>query len=205
MKRFYNILVSNFLILLCNSLFAQVNPPGTDSLGSFRGIPWGASPGFVRENETSLYLQSFKGFGTYSLSFNGEFADKQVRIDYSFRDDKFIEGAYTLNTVGDIRTDYTDIQTFLAHQFGSPDYWSNSLVGSENIWIKVNDYGKYKGPELYWQFVNGFIVLHASKFKDEITVTIMYVVNKNIPGYGSNKIFIPAQHPLPELPDSNTH
>lgn len=162
-----------------------------DSLKNFRGINWGASPELVRETEQSAYLQSFNGFGTYSLSFSGQFADKQVRIDYSFKNNKLVEGSYTLQSVGDVKKDFIDVKNHLTTVYRKPDYRANRSIASGDIWNKINDYGKYKGPELYWEFENGFIALVAGKFKDEITITVMYVAAGKISDYNTEELFIP--------------
>ena len=162
-----------------------------DSLQGFRGIPWKSSPEFVRENESARYLQSFIGFGTYALSFRGRFAGYTMRIDYSFQDNKLIEGGYILDEPDDIIISFNTIERELTKKFGLPDYWANSRIGSGNIWIKVNEFGKYNGPQLYWEFSNGFIALHAGRFKDKITITVLFVTGKRISQYNTNRLMPP--------------
>ena len=50
----------------------------------------------------------------------------------------------------------------------------------------VTKYGKYRGPELYWRFSNGFIALIASRFEDKITLTILYT-KESIESYNKDR------------------
>lgn len=178
------------VVIILNGLIfsAEIQSSRFDSLSTFRGISWGSSPEFVRDNETAAYMQSFKGFGIYAISYSGNFAGYKARIDYSFKDNQLHEGSYSFENFDNILRTFTRLKNELVSIYGSPNYWANKLITSDNIWIKINDYGKFKGPELYWEFSNGFIALHASRFKDKQTLTILFVHKKKISDYNSNKL-----------------
>jgi hypothetical protein len=151
-------------------------------LTGFRNAPWGSSVNEVKNMETESYMQSFQGFGIYAISYKGKVAGLTAWIDYTFINDKLIEGSYLFEPPGNFGDDFNKLRIFLVSGYGNPDF----RAGPDSIWIKVTDYGRFKGPELYWQFNNGFIALIASKFNDEITIIILYS-NRSIEEYNKER------------------
>jgi hypothetical protein len=182
-------------ILNCFNFSTNYAQPQNDSLLIFRHNKFGDSPELVKENETASYMQDFRGFNVHVISYADEFADLEVRIDYTFRNGILTEASYNIDNTDDLFGDFIKLRTKLENVFGEPHYFANSRISDSAIWIRQNDYGAYKGPELYWQFANGFIVLHASKFKDEESLTVLYVMNKTIDNYGGEKIQMPNWSP----------
>jgi hypothetical protein len=180
------------LFVLINILFINSNVlcqsviPG--DLKGFRGYNWGVSLDYVKTTETESYLQSFHGFGIDALSYKGEIAGINARIDYSFKDGKLFEGTYTINPEDEIRNDFNKIEKYLSGEFGKPNFRAGRSIYSDSIWVKVNDYGKYKGPELFWKFSNGFIGLIAAKFENDVTITVVYSKGNSIEEYGLDRI-----------------
>ena len=160
----------------------------TKELKGFRGYNWGISLDYVKSTETKSYLQSFHGFGIDALSYKGDIAGLTARIDYSFKDGKLFEGTYTINPEDEIKSSFNKLEKYLIDEFGKPNFRSGRLINSDSIWVKVNDYDKYKGPELFWKFSKGFIGLIASKFEDDITITVLYSKNNSIEEYGQDRI-----------------
>ncbi len=154
-------------------------------LKDFRGIPWNASKEDVKKNENAYYLQLFSGFGIEALSYKGKIAGLEARIDYTFRNNKLIEGSYSISSNSSFKSDFISLTEYLSKQYGKPDYMAGPLIHSDSVWIKENNYGKFRGPELYWKFKNGFIGLHSSRFRERITTTILFVYGKTIEEYGS--------------------
>lgn len=149
---------------------------------------WGVSSVEVESSETLPALQSFSGFGVYTLSFGGEFAKIKCRVDYSFKEDKLTEGMYVIDDVENITETFEELQKHLTEFYGKPDHWANHFITDNDIWIQETPYGKYRGPELYWEFNNGFIGLIASRFKDEISIKVLYAGNVSIEKYGYENV-----------------
>lgn len=178
-----------FLIfpLFCLSIFSQTNKINSNRLEGFRGIPWGVSKDSVRNKENAEYLQSFKGFGIESLSYKGEIAGLECRVDYTFRDGKLAEGMYSFKPK-ELKSDYLLLYDFIAKSYGKPKYMSGRSINARDVWIKENNYGRFRGPELYWSFSNGFIALQAARFKEDININIIFAAGKTIEEYGSENI-----------------
>jgi hypothetical protein len=188
-KKFLSINLVLFTFLtICKHTYSQTI---SDSLYSFRGTYFGAKAQQVEANETAKYMQDFNGLNIHALSYKGEFAEIDVRIDYVFREGILVEGSYNIADSDNLIDDFKRFFEALKNDFGSPTFYSNGLIDNDNIWIKASDYGAYKGPELYWQFKNGFIALIASKFKNEETLTTIYTINKNISEYGPDIMELP--------------
>jgi hypothetical protein len=138
--------------------------------------------------ETAQGLQSFSGWGIYTLSYKGWFASMNARIDYTFIENKLIEGAYILEP-GD---DYTDIfqscREKISDEYGKPNSWAVALINQKNIWQKKNNIGLYEGPQLFWLFEEAFIALHSSKFKDKITITVLFSGREGIGDYNAESL-----------------
>jgi len=179
-----------FKLSLCINVncLAQNNTLMYDSLRGFNGFTWGNSSQFIRNEETSKYMQTSLGFSRSVVSFSDEIEGFDSRIDYVFKEDELIEGSYTFNNVEDIQTIFSTMQEMLRNKYGKPDFWATAHINSKNIWKRVNNYGLFRGPELYWQFENGFIVLHSSKYVEDITLSIIYVHNKTIEQFSEDNL-----------------
>jgi len=192
MKNFIPVSKRICLFVLVNILFIESNIlsqtviPG--DLKGFRGYNWGNSLDYVKSTETENYLQSFHGFGIDALSYKGKIAGLTARIDYSFKDGKLFEGTYTINPDDEIGNDFNKLKEYLSDEFGKPNFRAGPSINSDSFWIKINDYGKYKGPELFWKFSNGFIGLIAAKFEDDISITVLYSTSNSIEEYGQDRI-----------------
>jgi hypothetical protein len=155
------------------------------TLPEFRGAKWDSSLNEVKEKETAYYLQTFHGFGIEALSYKGKIAGLDARIDYDFKNKKFTEGSYRVISDDNFKEDYSTLFNFLVNLYGKPDRRSGFLYTSDSVWIKTNDYGIYAGPSLYWEFKDGFIGLISQKYKEEITLIVLYAYNVTIEEYNS--------------------
>lgn len=155
------------------------------ALPEFRNIKWDSSLEDVREQETAYYLQTFSGFGVEALSYKGEVAGLDARIDYTFRNDKFNEGSYAVITKDNFSEDFLTLLNFIKNNHGEPEYRLGPHYTSSSVWIKINDYGMFLGPSYYWVFRDGFICLVSQKFKQEITLSILYVYGLTIEEYNA--------------------
>jgi len=157
-------------------------------LPEFRNVKWGSSLKDVEEKETADYLQKFSGFGIEALSYEGNIAELDARIDYTFKNKKLSEGSYTVISKDTFREDFQILLGFLENHYGSPGYSSGPLYTSDSVWIKTNDFGMFTGPSLYWVFKNGFIGLISQKFKEEITLTILFASDLTVNEYNSKNL-----------------
>jgi hypothetical protein len=192
MKNFLSVFERLNLFILLNILFVDCNIFSqtiiSRELKGFRGSDWGSSINKVKEAEKEDYLQSFHGFGIDALSYSGGIAGLNARIDYSFKDNKLFEGTYTINPEDDIKFGFNKLERYLIGEYGKPNFRAGKSINSDSIWINVNDYGKFSGPELFWKFDNGFVGLIASKFENDITITVLYSNDKSIEEYGSDRL-----------------
>lgn len=177
--------------LLFGVLFSAVElfaapPDSTARMPLFRNIPWNVSLEYVRENETAYYLQKFTGFGVETISFKDETAGLAARIDYTFKNNKFTEGACIITADDDFKDDLILLLKFLSDELGRPGYRSGPLVTSDSIWTKENDYGSYHGPSFYWQYGDGFVALISRKFEDDISITVLYAHGSSLARYVEN-------------------
>ena len=172
------------VLLTDTSLYSQTKI--YKELTGFRDVTWGSTIDRVKEVETESYLQSFHGFGIDALSYKGYIDGLNTRIDYSFKDGKLFEGTYSINPGDDFRADFNKLKNYLTGIYDKPDFRAGLPLEQDSVWVKVTDYGKFKGPELYWKFTNGFIGLIASKFEEDITLTILYSCEKSIEDYGKD-------------------
>ena len=163
-------------------------PDSIQTLPEFRNVKWGSSISDVEERETAQYLQKFTGFGIQALSFEGNIAGLDTRIDYTFKNKKLTEGSYTVISKGTFRKDFLTLLSFLENRYGRPGYRSGPLHKSDSVWIKINDYGMYIGPSFYWVFNDGFIGLISEKFKEEITLTILFASDMTVDAYNSRNL-----------------
>ena len=157
------------------------------TLPEFRGVKWDSSLNEVKEKETAYYLQTFHGFGIEALSYKGKIAGLDARIDYDFKNNKLIEGSYRIISDDNFKEDYSTLFNFLGNLYGKPDLRTGISYESDSVWIKTTDYNMYIGPSIYWVFNNGFIGLISQKYKEEITLIVLYVHNITIEEYNSGK------------------
>jgi len=174
-----------FLIADEFPLFCQTET--LKELDGFRNSAWGCTADEIKAVETELYMQSFTGFGIYALSYTGSIAGLRARIDYTFKNEKLVEGSYTVEPEGNFENDFNKLSDVLISEYGKPSFKAGPSVDSVPVWIKANEYGSFKGPELYWQFSNGFIALVASKFEEKITLTVLFSNNKSIEDYNKDR------------------
>ena len=188
MKISKTILYFIIFVFGASGLSAFVPPDSSATVPQFRNVKWDSSIDAVKEKETAHYLQKFSGFGIESLSFQGDIAGFDARIDYTFKNKKFTEGSYTINSSNNFREDFHTLLSFLEKTYGNPDLRAGPYYNSDSIWIKINDYGIYKGPSFYWEFKNGFIALITKKIKEEIEFTILFVSDITIDEYNSKNL-----------------
>ncbi len=174
-----------FVLIQNNLIFAQTD--SSRELAGFRKAKWGSTINEVKFSEKEHYLQAFSGFGIYALSYTSKLAGLKTRIDYTFKNGKLVEGSFTFNSIENIKNDFIILNNFLTGEYGKPNLMAGPSIESNTLWIQETKFGKYKGPELYWKFTNGFIALIASRFEDEITLTILYTNSKSIEEYNRDR------------------
>ncbi len=157
-------------------------------LPKFRNVKWDSSLNDVEEKETAHYLQTFSGFGIEALSYEGNIAGLDARIDYTFKNKKLTEGSYSIISNNTFREDFLILLSFLENRYGRPGYSSGPFYTSDSVWIKISDFGMYMGPSFYWVFKNGFIGLISEKFKEEITLTILFAYDLTVDEYNSKNL-----------------
>ena len=178
------------LLLIFLFLFAHLlSQSSNKDLPLFRNFNWGVTPEEVKINETAKYLQTFSGFNSYALSFRGEFLKLNSRIDFSFKDSMLTEGSYLIKSDLSYKENFVSIREHFNKLYGKPKYWAIRKFGDTPQWIRETDFGTFRGPELFWEFKNGFIAIQSSKFIEEITITVLYVYNQKINEYGSADVF----------------
>lgn len=158
-------------------------------LPQFRNFEWETAPEIIRKNESARFLQTFDGFGVYAISFRGDFIGLNARIDFTFKDKKLVEGSYQIQSDLSYEEDFIKIKNHLSNLYGKPKFWAIRKFDSDYPWVKETDLGTYRGPELFWEFENGFIAIHSSRFIDEITIKVLYVYNQKIGEYGNADVF----------------
>ena len=177
-----------FSFCFVNDLPALTFPDSILTLPEFRNIKWDSSVRDVEEKETAQYLQAFTGFGIKALSYEGNIAGLNARIDYTFKDKKLTEGSYTVISNDTFKKDFLTLLSFLENRYGKPGYRSGPVYTSDSAWIKINNYGMYIGSSFYWVYKNGFIGLISEKFKDEITLTILFASDLTVDEYNSRNL-----------------
>ena len=166
--------------------FAKDLPDSTLVFPKFRNISWNTSIEVVKEKESAYYLQEFSGFGIVTLSYKDKIAGVEARVDYTFKNDRLIEGTYIIKPGDSFKKIFVLLSEYLRKEIGKPDYRSGPLYSSDTLWIKENDYGRFSGPSFYWVFIDGFISLLSQKFEDDITVTVLYAHGSSIENYAKN-------------------
>ncbi len=175
-----------FLILLISHTLPAQDKSSAIKLDGFRNVAWGASVDEVKAAEKAEYMQHFSGFGIEAVSYKGCFAGFDVRIDYSFKNNKLVEGCYSLSPDDSFKPDYITLRNYLSERYGKPEISAGPPITSDSVWIKESNYGRFSGPETYWHFANGFIGLHASRFKERIRITVLFVSGMTIEQYNKN-------------------
>ena len=180
----------NVGILFCfvSDLPANALSDSTKSLPEFRSIKWESSAEHIIKQEKAKYLQSFSGFGTEAISFKDKIEGLDARIDYVFKENKLIEASYTVVFEDTFRSNFKTLLNFLENQFGAPVYRSGLLYTSDSLWIKISKAGLYIGPSLYWVFKNGFIGLISEKFREEISISVLYAYDRTIEVYNEQNL-----------------
>jgi len=163
-------------------------PDSILTLPEFRNVKWGCSLRNVEEKETAHYLQKFSGFGIEALSYEGNIVGMNARIDYTFKNKKLTEGSYTVISKYNFVEDFRTLLSFLKNHYGKPEYRSGPIYTSDSVWIKTDDFGTYLGPAFYWLFEDGFIGLVSEKFKEEISITILFVHDLTVDEYNSRNL-----------------
>jgi len=180
MKNLSNVL---FAILLFGIYSYAQNENQIDSIPKFRGFKWGESMKEVKSKELAKYLQTFIGFGVNIISYSGKIADYNSIIDYVFEDSILVEASHSIK-IEYFPKAFKKLKEYYINKFGTPFYWANSHPNSVIDWTSETKGDLCRGPELYWEFCNGFIGIIAEKFKEDITITILYVHQKTIREYG---------------------
>ena len=149
----------------------------------------------VESLELAHYAQTYFGFGECILSYYGNILDFSTMIDYTFKDSILIEGSYTIHTKNFPST-FSKIKKFYTNQLGEPSYWATAFPDSSFQFKDTSETKQCRGPELYWEYCNGFIGIISEKYEDDITITILYAHNKTIAEYGKYLPFPREFHPL---------
>lgn len=182
------------ILILLGSKFYPQDFSGLDSIPKFRGFDWGESLKNIESNELSDYKQTFIGFGVKTLSYSGKIAELDADIDYVFENNVLTEGMYIIKVEISLFDEIIEkIKNYHFEKLDIPHYWSSSHPNSKIDWSKVEENGICRGPEIYWEYCDGFIGIIAENFKDDITITILYVKGKSINDYGKY-----VKYPYPE-------
>ncbi len=185
-----------FTVILISLFFSSILPQNrtavSKTMPKFRGVEWGASIDKVKSTEREKYLQDYSGYGLKAVCYMGSIAGLDARIDYNFKDGKLFAGTYTLSPGSSFLSDFKELRSFLIQKYGKPDMKFGPGIDSSTVWIKENNYGRYRGPELYWKFKNGFVGLHSSRFKNDNTISILFVEGKTVEEF-YNESLVPSE------------
>lgn len=176
-----------FFFAVGSCLYSQ-EPTQIDSIPNFRGIEWGESIQGVRSLELAKYDQLYIGFGVHILTFHDTHLNYYTKIDYVFEEEKLKEAFYTIETESFEET-FQNIKASYINRFGRPNYWSSSHPDASinSVFESESDY--CRGPEIYWEFCNGFLGIISEKYKETITITILFVHEKTIEDYGKFVVY----------------
>jgi len=181
-----------FIALLGSILSFGQNISELDSIPKFRNFHWGETLKNVESEESAHYAQSFIGFGEYILSYYGNILDFRTMIDYTFKDSILIEGSYTIQTTNsNFSESFNKIKGLYISNLGKPSYWASAYPDSSFHFENTSEAKQCRGPELYWEYCNGFIGIISEKYRDDISITILYAHNKTIAEYGK---YLPFPH-----------
>ena len=182
-------MINKFLYVFITFFFVFNSINAQKQLEGFRNFKWNVTPEEIRENEDARFMQTFEGFDIYAISYRDKFADERARIDYTFKENKLVEGSYQFTFDEDVEEKFIKIRDELISKNGKPNFWAIKKITDEHIWVRETNLGSSRGPELYWQFDNGFIGIQTSSYKEEYTITIIYVSNKTLDQYRNQDIF----------------
>jgi len=190
---------NKFFLLLFFIQSILVSQNSIDSISGFRNIRWGAPQSEVKKQEKGFYLQESKAWGLSTLSFQGEIAGSPARIDYTFKDNRLIEGSYSINVIKSFDQSFSQVNNFISDLYGFPKYATINAFDPDSVWTAVNPGVLFNGPQYFWELSNGFVSLLSSKFiaspgKEEITITVLYVSDTKIEEYSDARLI-----PLDEL------
>lgn len=177
------------LLLLVSNLYPQ-GYNDLDSIPKFRGFDWGETLENIKSKELADYKQTFIGFGVNTLSYSGKIAELDADIDYVFENDVLSEGIYIIKVeLSFFDEAFEKIKNYYFQKLNIPHYWASSHPNSKINWNDTVENETCRGPEIYWEYCNGFIGIVAEKFKEEITITVIYVHQKTIQSYGKYVTF----------------
>ena len=169
-------------IILVSTITLAQGSDAKDVLPNFRGTEWGTSYANVEAKELAEYHQDFIGFGMTILSYKGKLLNYEAGIDYVFESDTLTEAMYILE-VESFPEIYQKIKEHYFSKYDEPHYWANAHPHAVFNWGEEEN-GVCKGPEIYWEFCDGFIGIISEKDNDEISITVLYAYNKTILDYG---------------------
>ena len=98
-----------------------------------------------------------------------------------------LEGLFEIE-VDSFEIVYEKIKEFYIRKLDYPIYWAGSHPNTEVNW-EGDSKGLCRGPEIYWEYFDGFIAIIAEKYLDEITISILYAYDKTIVDYGKYVTF----------------
>lgn len=171
------------LCLLINSISFSQTFSKLDSIPSFRGMEWGETIDDVKSKEIANYRQTFIGFGETVISYFGKITSFEATIDYAFKDDVLTEASYNID-IENFNETFEKVKDYYINKLGEPNYWASLHPRFIGNWKGDEENGLCRGPELYWEYCNGFIGIITEKYKDDITLTVLYVHDKTILDYG---------------------
>lgn len=184
-------MVISKILLLCAIITSSVIPQKSSEfqlLPLFRGYDWGETIENVKAKELSKYLQTMIGFGEEIISYNGSVAGLDARVDYVFRNGILVEGLYQI-TVKSFEQEYQTIKEHYIKKLDYPIYWANAHPNTKINWDDENPDLVCRGPEIYWEYYDGFVAIITEKYKEEITISILYAHEKTIRDYGKYVIY----------------
>ncbi len=184
-----------FITLFFSTYSFTQNISELDSIPKFRNFNWGEKIKNVEAQETAHYAQTYIGFGEYILSYYGNILDFEAMIDYTFKDSVLIEGSYTIQA-NNFSDTFNKVKEFYINKLGKPNYWASAYPDSSFQFKNTSEAKQCRGPELYWEYCNGFIGIISEKYEDEITITILYAYNKTIADYGKFLPFPREYYPM---------
>ena len=176
-----------FLTLFFSLEYFSQNLGKLEYLPEFRGYKWGERFLDVKAKEVAPYLQTTFGFGQQILSYKGRIAGHKARIDYVFKDKQLVEGIYEIK-VDSFETSFEKIKQYYIDKLDHPIYWAGAHPLTKINWVG-NKNGLCRGPEIYWEYFDGFVAIICEKYKEEITISILYVYDKTIADYGKYVTF----------------
>lgn len=171
-----------FIIIIFTNSYSQQYGK-FEKLPEFRNFIWGESIENVRSIELLKYMQESMGFGEEVLSYYGKITGIDARVDYVFKSGKLVEGIYEI-TVENFDDEFEKVKTHFINKYDYPIYWANAHPNTNINWTDSDKNGFCRGPEIYWDYVDGFLAIITEKYNEEITITILFAHEKTIKDYG---------------------